>query len=163
MTNNSGLDIFITISLKYPELNRVKYQVDKDQIILEVALKENVVNHKRNTFIEKIDAHLSLLHKLSHKKPILLELDFKEVSGITFLRFYRDTKSLTEEEIELFFLLLMEDFSDLIIKDSESIVTGDFFKNKVKRNLLRKMVSESSSVTNFFAYREAGRVFVFNK
>jgi hypothetical protein len=160
MTNDSGLDIFITISLKYPELNAVKYQVDKDQIILEVALNGKTINQKIKSFTKKTVSHLSLFHKLANKKPTLLELDFKEVSGITFLRFLRDIKSLTEEEIELFFHLLMDDFSNSIIRDNQSIDNREIFKKKVK---LIKVIRENSSMTRFFAYRKEGKVFVFNK
>lgn len=39
MTNNTGLDIFISASLKYPELNTIKYQANRELIIFEIALK----------------------------------------------------------------------------------------------------------------------------
>lgn len=161
MTNGSGLDIFLTISLKYPELNAVRYLVDKHQIILEVALQGNI-DYQKKTFTEKMRKHLSLLHKLSNKEPVLLELGFKEVAEITFLRFCRDVSSLTEEEIELFLSLLMQDFSGMIIKDPENLTCKDTLNTKTKRNLLKKMTTDNS-VTDFFAYREQGKVFVFNK
>ena len=161
MTNDSGLDFFLTISLKYPELNAVKYLVDKHQIILEVALQGNVGN-RQDEFIIRTEEHLSLLHKLSNKQPIVFELSFKDVSGITFLRFCRDISSVTEEEIELFLFLLMEDFAGTIIKDLENVACKNTFNTKTKRNLLKKITIDKS-VTNFFAYREQGKVFVFNK
>jgi len=163
MIDNSGLDIFIATSLKYPELNAVKYQADKDRIILEVALNGNIITQQRKRFIEKTVARLSILHKLSQKTPLLLELAFKEVSGMTFLRFYRDIKSLTEEEIELFILFLREDFSDLLLGDKSTIITEDSFKRKVKKNLLQKIIKDNNDTTIFFANREEGRVFVYNK
>jgi len=162
MVNSSSLDIFLDVSLKYAELNAVIYQADKDRIILEVALEGEFDSQQKTGFAEKIRECLSFLHKLYGKKPLFLELLFKEASNMTFLRFCRDVDSLTEEEIELFIMLLKENFPGLLLRDEGSIVTEDSFQKKIRKDLLQE-ITKSPSSTKFFAFREQGRVFLFNK
>jgi len=162
MVNSCGLEVFIAASLKYPELNAVKYQVDREKIVMEVVLKGKIDHRHKTLFSKKLRGFLSLLHKLSGKEPSLLELDFKEISDVTFLRFHRDVNSLTEEEIGLFVMLLREDFKSMLFSDKSSIIAADSSQKKIKRDLLQK-ITECKNTTKFFAYREQGKVFLFNE
>lgn len=161
MANNTGLDIFISVSLKYPELNAIKYQANRELIIFEIALKGKIAFQQKKLFEQKTKACLKLFYKMKNKQPVSLDWRFRENSEITLLRFYRDVNSLSEEEIELLVFLLREHFADLLLRDKNSIIAEDSLKRQLKKNLLRKVGNENC--TDFFAYREEGRVFVYNK
>lgn len=160
MTNNTGLDIFISASLKYPELNAIKFQTDRELIIFEFAIKGRIAFQQKTLFEQKTKDCLNLFYKMKDKQAVSLDYEFRENSGISLLRFYRDVKSLSEEEIELFVLLLREHFADLLLRDNNSIIAEDSLKRQLKKNLLSKAGNEKA--TDFFAYREEGRVFVYN-
>jgi hypothetical protein len=161
MTNNTGLDIFISASLKYPELNTIKYQANRELIIFEIALKGKITAQQKSIFERKITDCLNLFYKMKNLQAVSLEWRFKDSSEITLLRFYRDVNSLSEEEIELLVLLLREHFDDLLVRDNNSIIAEDSLKRQLKKNLLKKVGNKNA--TNFFAYREEGKVFVYNK
>ena len=48
MNSANGLDLFISISLTYPELNAVRYDADHNIIGLEVAVQGKYLQMKRN-------------------------------------------------------------------------------------------------------------------
>ena len=161
--SNSGLDIFITASIKYPELNAVKYQADQERIHLELALKEIIDNKAFASFTIRLKEALNMYYRLSAIKPELLKIGFKHNSGFTFICFERDANTLTEGEIEIFVVMAREIFTESLLMDESVVRAKDSVKNKIKKNLLRKIKKNCNGPTNFFSYREEGRVFVFNK
>lgn len=165
MEENAGLDIFISVLLRYPEFNAVKYNAAKGEIKIEVALQGEIEADKKNGFIAEAKKCVALFHKLSRLETGIIRITFKEYSqsDLTFLSYHRDVESLSEEEVELFAGLLQESFNELIIRDSGKIIAEDGFKEQIKENLLYKINSEKTSTSNFLAYRDHGRVLVFNK
>ncbi|MDD3267737.1 MAG: hypothetical protein PHX14_00315 [Syntrophomonadaceae bacterium] len=162
MKNDCGLDIFISISLKYPELNAVKYQADQEKIFLELALKQDIDKRHKETFIRKLEDCLRIFHRLSSTWPSLMDLSFQENGGVSFLRVYRDINTLVEEEIELLLLMVREEFKDLLFQNDDRIILEDSVKKRLKKNLLSKINTGNLGATNFLAYRQEGRVLVFN-
>lgn len=163
MNRDLGLDVFLTISLDHPEINAVKYLADKEQIILEVAFNAVIEPMKRESFLKKTRDCLDLFHRLAGKKPELMKIELIDKSELSFLRFYRDVGTLSQDEISLLILILREKFANLLLKDSNDIVAKDAFKRKLKRTLMQKLNRSSSDSTDFLAYRKEGRVFVFNR
>lgn len=162
MNSDWGLDIFISISLKYPELNAVKYQADQEIMFLELALNQNIDKAHKQAFIKKAEDCLLIFHRLSASSPSLLNLSFEENGGVNFLRVYRDIKTLEEQEIELLLFMVREEFKDLLFQADERIIVEDSVKKRLKKDLLNRINTGNVGATNFLAYRQEGRVLVFN-
>lgn len=161
----AGLDLFISLLLKYPEFNAVKYDTSRGLLRIDVALQGEVTVIRRDEFIHKAETSLSLYHHLSKVQPEHLLFDFQEQmrSKLTLLQYHRDMASLQEGEIEVFAGILQHTFAGQIIKDTGKIILEEDFKKQVKRNLMQKIKRNNARVHDFVAYREDGRVFVFNK
>ena len=125
MDRDLGLDVFLTVSLDHPEINAVKYLADKEQIILEVALNTVIEPMKRKSFLKKTRDCLDLFHRLADQKPELMKVDLIDKSELSFLRFYRDVGTLSQDEISLLILILREEFANLLVKDNNDIVAKD--------------------------------------
>lgn len=160
----AGLDLFISLLLKYTEFNAVKYDTSRGLLKIDVALQDEVTESKREEFIHKAETSIALYHHLSGIKPEHLQLDFQEQmrSKITLLHYHRDMASLQEGEIEVFAGILQQTFAGQIIKDSGKIILEEDFKKQVKNNLMQKINRNKVHVHDFVAYREDGRVLVFN-
>ena len=165
MEENAGLDIFISVLLRYPEFNAVKYDAANGEIKIEAALRGEIEKESQDNFITQTIKCVGLFQKLSGIETSIIELEFEEysTSNLTLLRYHRDVESLAEGEVEVFAGLLQKCFNEFIIRDSGKIITGDVFKKRIKENLLYKINREKTSTSNFLAYRDHGRVLVFNK
>lgn len=165
MEIDAGLDIFISVLLRYPEFNAVKYDAANEEIKVEVALQGGIKQETQDKFRSELDQCIILFGKLSKSKTSYINISFEEYrqSKLTILRYKREVESLTEGEVEIFASLLQKHFNKSIISDSGKIITEDGFKKKVKANLLHKINREKTGVSNFLAYRDQGRVLVFNK
>ena len=112
MQDNAGLDLFISVLLRHPEFNAVKYNAAKGEIKIEVALQGEIEVDKQELFIAEAQKCVALFNKLSSLETGNIRITFKEYkkSDLTFLSYQRDVESLSEEEVELFAGLLQKSF-----------------------------------------------------
>lgn len=163
MVNESGLDAIISVFIRYSELSAVKYDVKSDTIKVETALNDNINEEQRSKFINCCHQSMELFYRMTRMEPVQFALKFIENSGVTILRLYRDSKTLREQEMELFVRLLRQEFASLLIRDANDIASLANHSSEIKRTVLQKIKQSQDSYHNIFAYRDEGRVFVFNK
>jgi len=163
MKIESGLDAVLSVFIRYSELSAVKYDVEKDLVKIEIALNDRVPDEQVQRFGVKYRKSMELFYHMLNYEPITIELGSIEKSGITILRIYRDGLTIREEEMELCVRLLRQEFDSLLVRDDNDIVTGAMLTGEVKESLLQKIREYHQPYHNIFAYRDEGRVFVFNK
>ena len=163
MQQESGLDIIISVFIRYSELSAVKYDLEKGIIKVEIALNTSLTDQQRSKFVSSYNKTLGLFYKMGKFQPVFTKLSFLENTGITILRLYRDGKTLREDEMELFVLLLRQEFASLLVRDDNDMGLGALFSSEAKRTLMQKLGGSQKNYHNIFAYRDQGRVFVFNK
>jgi Zn-dependent oligopeptidase len=81
----------------------------------------------------------------------------------TFIEIHRDVDTITREEISLLIQLLSEEFAAALIVDSRD---NDQEEQEVQEELIGHMLEHFRVINQhnkLFAYREDGRVLVFNK
>ncbi len=163
MKMDSGVEAIISSFIRYTELSAVKYDAEKDIIKIEVALNACIVEPCRSRFITRYRQSMFLLHNMLKIEAAYMDLEFIEKSGITILRLYRESLSLMEEEIELFVLLLRQEFASLLVRDDNDMLAEAALSGDIKNTVLQKIRESRQPYQNIFAYRDEGRVFVFNK
>ncbi|PKM77767.1 MAG: hypothetical protein CVU90_05715 [Firmicutes bacterium HGW-Firmicutes-15] len=163
MQKDSGVDAILSSFIRYSELSAVKYDAEKDIIKIEVALNGCIGDKHRSNFITRYRQSIALLHNMLNIEPAYMDLEFIEKSGITIMRLYRANLSLREEEIELFVLLIRQEFASLLVRDDNDMLAEAALSRDIKDTLLKKIKESRQPYQNIFAYRDEGRVFVFNK
>jgi hypothetical protein len=161
LMNETGLEIFLNVSVNFPEINIVKYECNNDLLIIEVVLTREIDSARQENFINKTRQHIGLLHNLNQSHPDTLRIRFKSVGGLTFVRLYRDAKTLGEKEINLFMSLLGEEFYDCLLDEGTSAARPSFCR-QVEKDLLKKL-GTGSHTAYLFAYREHGKLCMFNR
>lgn len=163
MVSESGLDAIISVFIRHSELSAVKYDVKSDTVKIETALNVNVNEEKRSRFMARCRQSMALFYRMTKMEPVQFALKFIENSGVTILRLYRDSKTLQEQEMELFVRLLKQEFASLLIRDDNDIASLANQSHDIKKHVLQKIMQSYDSYHSIFAYRDEGRVFVFNK
>lgn len=160
--NETGLEIFLNVSVDYPEINIVKYDYSTDILIVEVALDKEIGKDQEEKFITRCEECVQVLHMLNESKPQVFKIKFKRLAGLTFLRYYRDGKSLNDKEINLLMSLLRAEFYDCLLNEGEIAFTADSFKKRMKHDLLQQL-NNKHGTGYLFAYRDHGRLCMFNR
>lgn len=164
MYQDSGLDVFISASLNYPELSAVRYEADHEQLIFEAALQGELSPEKQVAFEQQVIAAVKLFHSFKGTEPRWISLEYRNYApGLILLRYHRDSYTISEEETQLYIELLADAFKNQIYRDSTNMEIEESVKRKVKRNLIQKISREDAETNRFLSYREGGRVLVFNK
>ena len=162
MNSGNGLDLFISISLTYPELNAVRYDADHNIIGLEVAVQGEISAEEENSFLHCINRSLELYHCRQIISAAVAKVYVRSLKEISLLHFERDMGTMSEGEMELVINLIQDSFPNRIIFDRGESITEEPFKHRVKQNLLRS-ISKNEDKHHFLAFRKKGRVLVFQK
>lgn len=164
MYQESSLDVFISASLQYPELSAVRYEANQETLILEAALQGTLEPSEQDAFCQLVTSAVRLFHRLRGSEPGRMSLDYRPyLEGVTLLRYQRDSRTISEEETELFVGLLRDRYPVQLYRDDTLTTVEESFKKQVKRNLIKKINQEKTRPNSFLSYREGGRLVVFNK
>ncbi|MDD4801592.1 MAG: hypothetical protein PHF24_01435 [Syntrophomonas sp.] len=163
MEMDSGMDAILSSFIRYTELSAIKYDAQKDVIKIEAALNGCINEQQSQRFIAKYNKSTALYHSIKGIQPGYMDLEFIEQYGITILRLYRESQTLQEEEIELFVLLLRQEFVDLLMKEENDMLAQAALTEDIKVTVMKKIKQLKQPCHNIFVYRDKGRVFVFNR
>lgn len=162
MNSGNGLDMFISISLTYPELNAVRYDADHNIIGLEVAVQGEISAEEEISFLHCIYRSLDLYHRRQIINAEVAKVYLRRLNELSLLHYERDMGTMSEGEMELVINLIRDNFPNRIIFDRGDSITEEPFKHRVKQNLLRN-ISKNEDKHHFLAFRKKGRVLVFQK
>ncbi len=158
--NEAGLEIFLNISVNFPEINIIKYEYEKDLLIVEVVLFEEITREQEEKVITTCKERMQALHTLNKSKPQIFNIKFRRLAGLTFVRYYRDAQSLYETEIDLLICLLRDEFCEYLF--NEGNIPCNSFKKQMKRDLLQQL-NNKYGTGYLFAYRDHGKLCMFNR
>jgi len=161
--NEIGIDVFVNVSMNFPEINVVKYEYNKGMLIMEFVLTREIATEEEEEFISKASQCIKLLHKLDNIPPHEFKIKFKRLAGLTFMRYYYDTKFLSEKEINIIISLVKEEFPDCLVNEGKNLSGQDMFRKQIKRDLLEKLSGNDGGTHYLFAYRDHGRLCMYNK
>jgi len=163
MTLYAGLDAVISAFIRNPELSSIQYKTGQNIIEMEMILKDNIDNEKQQLFCNKTMAAIQMLHKLREKENVDLRINFDIQGNITILTLYRDAFTLTEEEIDLYVKLAGFAFPNMLFRETDGTELQSKAVNDIKKRLLQDFSHKNDTANNIFAYRDRGKMFVFDK
>jgi len=118
-------------------------------------------------FRERLLSCLETFYYLEEEKPELLEVNYSFCEDITLLEYKRDVSTLTGEEISLMILAVRENFAQYLLNDSEddnnTSVDEELLEDEGLIGRLLENVRYTVPGKKLIAFREEGRVLIFNK
>ncbi|MFZ5646282.1 MAG: hypothetical protein ACOY30_01540 [Bacillota bacterium] len=162
ITDSVGL--LISILVRYPEVATINFDPVKKALkftfIASKILGAAEMDSIRRILLESIEA----LNKLDGKTARMSLVDRQDCDPYTMIEIQRDVETLVQEEIALIVALFQQYFENCLITDEGHSLYGD--ELLAQEEVIERMLE---SVRGFagnrmlFAYREEGRVLVFNK
>ncbi|MFZ5650009.1 MAG: hypothetical protein ACOY4I_04030 [Bacillota bacterium] len=159
-----SVGLLISILVRYPEVATINFDPVLRTLkftfiasrILDVAEMDSVTR----ILLESIEA----INKLEGKTARLSQVGRQNCEPYTMIEIQRDVETLVQEEIALIVALFHQHFESCLITDEGSFLYGEDLLDQ--EEIIERMLE---SVRGFagdkklFAYREEGRVLVFNK
>lgn len=162
MTNSVSL--LISILIRYPEVAKINYdpemQILKFTFIYSGDLSTSEIDGLRDRILSSIEVY----NKLENKQSQVVNLDYKLSDNLTMIEIQRDVDTLVQEEIALMVELFRQYInSRLVTEESDELVDEDLV---IQEELIQHMLESVKAKTEnkrLYAFREEGRVLVFNK
>lgn len=163
MNADTGIDAAISAFIRHSELGSIKYTSKENIISMEMIIKGSIDEKQKQQFIHKTNQALHLFYKLRQIKVHKIMINFATQADISIMTFIRDDSSLSEEEIDLYVALAGIEFSALLLNDMDENFLKEKLHNDMKRTVLDKINHKWKPDQKVIAYRDQGKMFVFDK
>lgn len=161
---SDSIGLLISILVRYPEVGTINYDpVDqhlKFTFLLSSVLDETELVNFKNKVINSIETY----NILEGKTPIVVKADYNLYENFTMIEVIRDVGTLSQEEISLVIELVYLNYKNqLVTEKNENVVEEDLIMQEELIEHMLENLKLSSPEKNLIAFREEGRVLVFNK
>lgn len=161
---SDSVGLLTSILLCYPEVGTINYEPQKHMLklnfMLHKMLNEGEWAGFRNEFLECLTA----FWQLQEFEPLVVRVDHIDFEGLAVIEVQRDVETLSQEEISLTIGVVKEFFgNDLVAEEDTPALEEDFWGREELVAHLLENVKGAIPTRRLIAFREQGRVLVFNK
>lgn len=159
---SDSINLLISMLVRYPEISSICCEPDKKEIKFTFLLNDNKNNiNDFSKIINKCLNTLFYLKKGEVKNPF--NIKYSICGKLTVLDIYRKLDNLTAQELNLIISLTQEYFRDSLVVEVDELTKEDqLFQEDLIGAMLDNLGQELTN-QKLFAFREEGRVMVFNK
>lgn len=159
-----GVGLLISMLVRYPELSRINFNPDVHTIRFSFLVDRFLSEREFEEINRDVKVAIEAYHGLSGHDPQVFEMSLDAFDDVSIIYVTRDTRSLSQEEITLLVELLRGRLTDHLMAD----LGGSFAEEEiiVQEELIQQMLNDlqdSAHEKNLVAFRDGGKVLVFNK
>jgi len=163
-TMSRSVGLLISILVRYPELGTINYEPHHKTLKFTFLLTKLLTEREFSHWERMLTLSLDTYWYIQKRRARVFETHRSAFGKITVLEIVRDIDTLTREEISLVIELVRAEFGQLLVIDAEeSLLEEDMV---LQEELIQQMLEDfklSRQDKNLIAFREEGRVLVFNK
>ncbi|NPV72209.1 MAG: hypothetical protein HPY89_00140 [Pelotomaculum sp.] len=162
VTDSVGL--LISILVRYPEVAMVNFDPDnqllKFTFMYSRVLEDNEINKIKEELLNSIEVY----NLLEGKKTRLVSVGHQIYENLTMIEVQRDVDTLAQEEITLIVEFFNQQVNScLVTEDSEHFIEEDLLVQEEIIDHMLESIKSTAQDKYLLAFREEGRVLVFNK
>lgn len=162
---SKSVSLLISILVRYPEVGSLHYDPQEQAMRFTFLLTRALSDEAFVQLEQRITGSLEALSYLEARPPRQLRLERSLLGDhLTMIEIQRDVGSLTQEEISLVISLMRSSFRhELIIDPGDSLYEDEL---ALQDEMIEQMLEDlrgSRSDRRLVAFREEGRVMVFNQ
>ncbi|MBU7005248.1 hypothetical protein [Phosphitispora fastidiosa] len=161
---SDSIGLLISILVRYPELGTINYDPELQQLRFTFIFSGVLDEEKMVNFKDMVVASIEAYNSLENRSPLVTEVRFNPCEEFTMLEIIRDVGTMSQEELSMLIELVHSNFKkDLIFEKNEYLLEEDLL---IQEELIEHMLENiklSFPQKNLIAFREDGRVLVFNK
>ncbi|MDD2553656.1 MAG: hypothetical protein PHP51_03690 [Desulfotomaculaceae bacterium] len=162
LTDSVGL--LMSILVRYPEVSTINFfpekQLLKFTFMYSRVLSENELTSLKGKLLDSIEAY----NLLEGKETLLVAINHNVCDNLTMIEVQRDVHSLAQEEITLIVELFRQHLnSNLVTEENDRLIEEDIIAQEEMIDHMLQCIKGSTENKYLFAFREEGKVLVFNK
>ncbi|AEF94306.1 hypothetical protein Desca_1451 [Desulfotomaculum nigrificans CO-1-SRB] len=159
-----SVSLLISILIRYPEVAKINFDPDRQVLRFTFIYSRVLSEAEINALREKILSSIEVYNLLENKQPQVINLDYKISENLTMIEIQRDVDTLVQEEIALMVELFQQYINkNLVTEEHDQLVDEDLVVQEELIEHMLESVKTKSENKRLYAFREEGRVLVFNK
>lgn len=159
---SDSMGLLISMLVMYPEIGTINFDPETNNIKITFIMLKIIPESVLEEFRKKILSCLETFHYLESQTTGFLDFNYCYCEDITLLEYKRDVQSLTSDEISLTIAMVRESFNEYLINDNEEVEEEHLFEEELIGKMLES-VRYTVPDKKLIAFREEGRVLIFNK
>jgi len=156
--------LFVSILVRYPEVASVTYRRETHSLRLTVLVRSVVTCERAAVLRDLVSKSILAYARLVGREVRVFDFAVKTREGVSLVEMWRDIDSLTHSELSMVLALARDFFGDQLVVDQIPHVEVEDLA--VQEELIEEMLEDlrdSRQQPNLIAFREEGRVLVFNQ
>ncbi|ABZ84930.1 conserved hypothetical protein [Heliomicrobium modesticaldum Ice1] len=162
---NGSMGLLISILVRYPEVGTVNYDPARRVLKFTFLLQRESVKDKLPAIAQGVKTALEVFHELEGLSPLVTSVEPRLGDGLASLEVHRDVESLSLNEIALLIDLLNQQAGQVILSEDEGEALQEeerLWQEELISHMLDSLKSGGYD-QQVYAFREEGRVMVYNK
>lgn len=158
------VSLFVSILVRYPEIASVTYRRESHSLKLAVLAKAPTPEQRGPELKDLVGKSVTAYARLVGREVRVFDLKVNARQGVTIVEMWRDLDSLTQNELSMALTVIRRFFGDSLVIDQIPHVEGE--ELAVQEELIEEMLEdlrEPRQQANLIAFRDEGRVLVFNQ
>jgi len=162
--NSPSVGLLISVLVRYPEIARVHYDHRDQSLKFSLLLSCGIGPGEKDMLEQRIRSSLDAYLYLENRSPSIIVVNVTSFEEITVIEMVRDVASITQEEISMVTEVVKEMYpSGLVAEGPEGPAEED---PSLQEEMIEEMLDDlrhTKQQRNLVAFREEGRVLVYNK
>lgn len=162
VTGSVGL--LISILVCYPEVAAINFDPEKQLLRFTFIYAKVLEDKELNLIKRKLLQSVEVYNMLEGKENSVVFLNSQVCGHLTFIEVQRDVKTLIREEITLIMELFRQFFSDDLVTEGDGhFIEEDIIAQEEMIGHMLERMKGTSQEKYLFAFREQGKVLVFDR
>ena len=162
---SKSVSLLISILVRYPEVGSLHYDPLTQELRFTFLLTRALSEGETAALRERVVASLEALGHLEGRTMLECHLENSSLGDhLTMVEIRRDVSTLTQEEISLVIALMRMEFrQQLVVDPGDSLYEDELALQDEMIEQMLEDLRDSRSDRRLVAFREEGRVLVFNQ
>lgn len=161
---SDSIGLLISILVRYPEVGTINFDPKQQDLkftfIFSRVLCEIELSNFKSELVQVIEAY----NYLEGKEITIADVNHQFCDNFTMLEVRRDVNTLNQDEIALIIEVVEKCFKQNLVADqNEYMMEEDLIMQEELIEHMLENLKSASPERNLIAFREEGRVLVFNK
>lgn len=160
---NDGIELMISILVRYPEINTIKTDPKAGKIIFSFLMKKEMTEVELDTFQKEWLKNIEAFLFLENKEPEIAIMELQSYQGYSMVEVVRDFRTISQREISLLIHLVRSELEGYLLTEvnTDQEVEDLIAREEIIEDLLDRIREDGHD--DLIGYREAGKVMVFQK
>jgi hypothetical protein len=156
--------LLISILVRYPQVAAINFDPWKQLLKFNFICSRLLNDNELESFKKYLMNCIQSFNYLERKDAVLIEITHQVFEDLTLIEIKRDVKTLVQEEIALVVEIFNQFWEGVLVSDiNESIIEEDLILQEEIIEHMLESVRGSTEDKRLYAFREEGKVLVFNK